>query len=861
MTFDISTSRMFRAALLRRHLPFGLLKFIERLCFIGGGLAALIGLFSWMYIHTSLPTPLPVLHLLGSLDPNRYASIPLVLIPIGFSLSFFLLFIDWEYSRPRLNLFNYQNPTFNLADAMTLPSAEILLHTMHASSHAPTNERVVHLAFLHAFFEEGVMQEYFIRAGVNPNRSKKNLPKAKKNLPTDPATFSSSPCIQTILSTAFHYAVLVGAGELSPAFLFAAFVDHAPEIKSEFAKLNMDIPDLRHLAEWFHRKHVTRDRHREFWRLDRLLRRPPVGKNWIYGFTPTLSRFAKETSEQALLHRTHRIIGRQEEIERIEQTLAASGRNNILLVGDAGVGKETIIHGVTDRIAHGLTLPVLNFKRVFDLNISLFLSNFESKERMQTAFTRLLNEAEYAGNIILVLHNLHTIAGTTSEGLGKIDTQELLIPFLASDRLQVIATTTIAEFHARLENSSLLTLFTRIDVTEPSLEVTRAIVEDATTRFEKKFGTLFTYRALEMIVQDADRYIQSVPFPEKAIDLMNESVIVATSHHKKIVTEKDVHAIISQQYKIPVTLGGEQERSMLLTLEDAMHEKIINQHEAVSTIANTMRRVRIGLAKRNKPLGSFLFLGPTGVGKTQTAKVLAETYYGSMSRMIRFDMSEFQSVSSIDHFLGSLQLKEPGQFVTAVRDQPFSLVLLDEIEKAYHTLLNLFLQVLDEGHLTDAFGRKVSVEQCIIIATSNAGAEAIREMVQKKLDPAEEKQKLLDLVLTQGVFPPELLNRFDAVVTFHPLAHAQLVEVALLQLLELQKRLKSQGYLFEPSHELAAAITHIGYDPQFGARPLARAIQNTVETAISKGILSGTIQKGNSFAIPAEYVLNETSRE
>lgn len=291
-----------------------------------------------------------------------------------------------------------------------------------------------------------------------------------------------------------------------------------------------------------------------------------------------------------------------------------------------------------------------------------------------------------------------------------------------------------------------------------------------------------------------------------------------------------------------------------MALDTEMHREIIGQEQAVTAVAQTMQRLRAGLARRGKPAGVFLFVGPTGVGKTLTAKVLAETYFGSKDTMVRFDMSEYQNKESLDRLLGSVPLNEPGQLATEVRDNPFSLLLLDEIEKAHKDILNIFLQVFDEGKLTDAFGKKASFEQNIIIATSNAGSDHIREMIQQGVDPATQKEKIIDLLVNKGYFRPELLNRFDEIVIFHPLSREQTAKIADILVRKLVERLREQGYFFSASKEIIDYIAEVGFDPQFGARPMARAIQDKLENVIAKKILGEKIQKGVEFTLTLQEI-------
>jgi len=318
------------------------------------------------------------------------------------------------------------------------------------------------------------------------------------------------------------------------------------------------------------------------------------------------------------------------------------------------------------------------------------------------------------------------------------------------------------------------------------------------------------------------------------------------------VTKTEVSEVVSRKTGIPLgpIIGDEKEK--LVRLEEIMHQELIGQDRAVEVVASTMRRLRIGLAKRGKPAGVFLFVGPTGVGKTLTAKILAKTYFGSADRMLRFDMSEYQDTDSLDRFIGSIKANEPGRFVTEVRDNPFSLILLDELEKANKNVLNIFLQVFDEGRLTDVFGRKINFEQNIIIATSNAGADLVRDLVRQGLDPSLEKERLVDMMIQGKHFSPEFLNRFDEIVIFHPLSQDQVGKITELLLANLAARMKEQGYEFMPTPEIADYIAKAGFDPQFGARPMERVIRDKVESAIATKILDGSIRKGEGFSLTVE---------
>ncbi len=312
------------------------------------------------------------------------------------------------------------------------------------------------------------------------------------------------------------------------------------------------------------------------------------------------------------------------------------------------------------------------------------------------------------------------------------------------------------------------------------------------------------------------RYVKIVNETSKHVEEWFEGMAAGEAFQSTSTGQK---AMITSSGITPTTRGFTVGLDALINLENEMHREIIGQDAAIRAVAQSMRRLRAGLVKRGKPAGVFLFAGPTGVGKTLTAKILAQTYFGSPDKMLRFDMSEYQDMESLDRFVGSLRINEPGQLASRVRDNPFSLILLDEIEKAHKNILNIFLSIFDEGNMTDVFGRKVSFEKNIIIATSNAAADLIREMVNQGIDPSAQKEKLIDVLVREKYFSPELLNRFDELVIFHPLNQEQIHQIAQLLVGKLTDRLREQGYLFKPTPEIIDYISQIGFDPQFGARP------------------------------------------
>ena len=375
-------------------------------------------------------------------------------------------------------------------------------------------------------------------------------------------------------------------------------------------------------------------------------------------------------------------------------------------------------------------------------------------------------------------------------------------------------------------------------------------MEELTLQLEAKYKKLISYQALRDIIVFCDKYLKTTPFPEKATDLLDEVMVYAAQIKERIVKPEHVAKIVSEKTQIPVGKIEAKEREKLLKLESLIHKRIINQNEAVNQVSDALRRARAEVTARKGPMGTFLFLGPTGVGKTETSKALAEIYFGSESRMIRLDMSEFQSVSDIPRLIGSVG--EEGLLTTKVRESPFSLILLDEIEKAHPNILNLFLQVLDEGHLTDGVGRKIDFKNTIIIATSNAGYLVILEALKKNKKMDEVKDELLDHLFKKGIFRPEFINRFDAMVLFKSLTKENLLDISEILLGKVKKGLIKKDIEFIVTKELKEKIVDLSYNPKFGAREMNRVIQDKIGNVLAKALLSQKIKRGDRVEVQAE---------
>jgi ATP-dependent Clp protease ATP-binding subunit ClpC len=641
----------------------------------------------------------------------------------------------------------------------------------------------------------------------------------------------------------------IGIGEI---LLAQAEID--PTLKKALLDSNLNRDDIGNLAWWFDHIEKKAEKAKEFWRYENLLELGSIAKDWAAGYTITLDDFSIDWSKVTRESRSREMIGHEKEISQMERILSREETKNVLLIGDPGAGRMKIVQELAKRITSNLSAPQVNSKRVVGLDMVSILAKSKSLDEAEEILTRIFDEAISAGNIILVIDDFHNFIGQTSQ-LGLIDISGLISSYLTLPNFRLIAVTNFPGFHRFIEPNPILNLFEKVEVEEISDQETILALTNFVFNFESKYKTFISYQALRDIVKYSSRYLAQIPFPKKAIDLLDEIVVYVVRYTKSnIVLSEHVARVVSDKTQIPVGEVALKEKEILLNLESLLHTRIIDQEEGIEEISTALRRARSDITVRKGPMGCFLFLGPTGVGKTETAKALADIYFGSESKMIRLDMSEFQAVKDISRLIGSSE--EEGLLTTKVRENPFSLVLLDEIEKAHPNILNLFLQVLDEGNLTDGLGRKVSFLDTIIIATSNAGYKVILEALKEKTDWYKLRIKLLDFLFKEGVFRPEFINRFDSVVIFKPLSQENLLGIAELLLQKLKKNLKGKEIDFTITPELKKRIVEFGYDPIFGARQMRRVVQEKVENILAKAILSDEIKKGDIVEIePKDFKL------
>ena len=635
---------------------------------------------------------------------------------------------------------------------------------------------------------------------------------------------------------------------------------------------------------------------------------------------PTLEQYSRDLTEAAREDRLDPVVGRNSEVERVMQILCRRMKNNPCLVGEPGVGKTAVVEGLAQMIASGTVPEILADKRILSLDLSGMVAGSKYRGEFEERIKRVIAEVRAAGNVILFVDELHTLIGAGGAE-GAMDASNILKPALSRGEVQMIGATTRTEYRKYIEKDAALERrFQPVYVEEPTREETIAILQGLRSKYEEHHGVTISDDALEAATDYAIRYINDRFLPDKAIDLIDEAAsrkklgifagnktakkaeetrhnleealeaalaegdieaaqalkkdldktdkkIEKTKHNMRekeqeqmLVTEEDVADVVSVWTKIPVSKITQTESQRLLKLEEILHKRVVGQNEAVETVAKAIRRGRVGLKDPKRPIGSFLFLGPTGVGKTELSKALAEAMFGNENAIIRVDMSEYMEKHSVSKMIGSppgyVGFEEGGQLSEQVRKNPYSVILFDEVEKAHPDVFNVLLQVLDDGRITDSQGRTVDFKNTIIIMTSNAGAQRIvdpKKLGFSNVENAESEHKDMKNNVMEEVkrmFKPEFLNRIDDIIVFRALSKEDVKGIAALMLKELKNRLaKQMDITLTYGDTVKNFIFEKGYDKKYGARPLRRKIQNEIEDQLAEEILDGKVKKGDEVIV------------
>jgi ATP-dependent Clp protease ATP-binding subunit ClpC len=623
---------------------------------------------------------------------------------------------------------------------------------------------------------------------------------------------------------------------------------------------------------------------------DKIEEKLSKSSGFMYGKKSALEQFGLDLTQQAKDGKLDPITGRTREVERLTHILLRRTKNNPIIIGEAGVGKTAIVEGLASDIASGKAPKDLANKKIIQLDLSSMVAGASHRGEFEERLRSVIKETQASsGVVILFIDEIHTLIGA-GDTEGAMDASNIIKPFLARGQLQMIGTTTTTEYRKHFEKDKAFERrFQPVLVEEPTEEVAIEMLNILKPKYENFHKVVMTPEAVEQSVKLSKRYIGERYLPDKAVDLLDEAaaeVKLEMNEGKRQdnkINKQDIEKVVSSWTGIPITKLTENESEKLLHLEDTIHKRLINQTNAVKTVAEAVRRGRIGLSNVNRPIASFIFLGPTGVGKTELAKTLAELLFGKEDAMIRLDMSEYMEKHEVAKLIGAppgyVGYEEGGQLTEAVRTKPYSIVLLDEIEKAHPDVFNILLQLLEDGRLTDNKGNTISFKNTIIIATSNIGSALIQQELlgetekenkdEKKAEPQvatvapvekpesmedriAKKFKELSKLLTDELrkfFKPELINRFDGVVVFEPLTQRNMTEVAKLGILATGKLLKAQGFDLEITNEALNVLATEGYDPIYGARPLRRLIQSSIENPIAILLINKTFAVGDKIKI------------
>lgn len=580
---------------------------------------------------------------------------------------------------------------------------------------------------------------------------------------------------------------------------------------------------------------------KRWWDKESLLRTDSLGRDWSYGTSYSLMKYARplRMSGSMFDEGYH-----SEEAKLLEVVLSRSREANALLVGEDGVGKMEVLEELRRLVQKGESSEAMAGKQIWVFEVSLLTATTSDGQIFERELIKVLKESERAGNIIFVIPNLSVfLEAGNSYGVSIIS---LLTPFLSSSQMQIVGISNTDEYQRKLEPlGDIKQHFEKVSVQPADENILVKMLESEVIHLENQVGVTISYPAVSEAVTAAKRYFVDKPVADAATDLLVESAAKAKEDKDLIVDKEDVLAVVKSKTGIPTGEVKYEEQGKLLNLETLLKERIVGQNDAVKAVSDAIRRARSGIGNPLRPAGSFLFLGPTGVGKTETAKALGKVFFGEASKLLRLDMSEYNASDSLNRLIGSSESNTPGTLVTLLRENPYGVLLLDEFEKTDSRVLDLFLQIIDEGIFSDMRGEKVSARNVIIVATSNAGSNLIFEYVKSGKDLSAARDTVINEIISKGIFKPELLNRFDAVVLFHPLDEEALREVSKRLLAHLVERLKEKGITLKVSDSLVTFLTKKGMDPKFGARPLNRAIQETVEQAIAKKMISGEITSGS----------------
>ncbi len=664
---------------------------------------------------------------------------------------------------------------------------------------------------------------------------------------------------RSLLTYAVEEALLTESKEVQPQHIFLAITRIFPQLQKFLQTKNITIDIFREIC-LYNNKVINKKNRANF--LDIKIpyyRRGGIAKQWVFGYTFILSHFSKDLTRVVAENQDTFGIGHEEEIENLVSVLGKISNKNALLIGEAGVGKSSLILGVAQRINTGNVPIQLKDKRVVQFDVNGLIAQASGEKNIEQLIIKAMEELGNAGNTILYIDEMQELIPAKAEESGQ-SIAGVMLPYIMNSKFPIIGTINYADYKKYFySNESLRQSFSNIEVKEVSTTDTLKILETKVAELESNFSCYITFPALVASVELAQRYIRDRKLPSSAVQTIEATCSWAQSNNIPKITSEHVSKAISIQKNINITEIDQEESNRLRKLEENIKSRIVGQDEAIIAITEALRRARTDIRSADKPIGTFLFIGPTGVGKTYLAKVVGEEFFGNKQDIIRIDMSEYQDVSSIDKFLGSsTQTNIMGQsqitLVDRVKSNPYTVVLFDEIEKAHPDILNLFLQIFDEGRLTSSAGETVDFTNTVIICTSNIGSQILLEALEKDASLWDEAKNRVLLELRQYL-RPELLNRFDKVIVFAPHDINNLTQISELLLAELAKRLADKGMILKWNNQIPMLVANKSNEPGMGARPIKRYIQDRIEGEIAKEIIEGNLKSGAEINIRESWII------
>lgn len=635
--------------------------------------------------------------------------------------------------------------------------------------------------------------------------------------------------------------------KITGAVLAAAIVQQIPQHDALLANLKLDFADIKEGIRWYERIKSLIEQYKI-----KPLHTGGIARDWSFGYTPLLSRFAQNISQQVSGGTlTTKLAAHEIALSQMLATFSSGGRQNITLVGADGAGKSTVVAAFAEMLIDGSRDVPRNllYQQVFMLDASSLVSAASGRGELENLITMILNEAYLSKNVILFLDSAQLFF---EEGVGSVDLSNVLLPIVEAGRLRMILAMDEQRFLQISQMKPQLAHALNTLVIQPTnRDETMHVLRDQLLLFENRHKVTYMYQALVEAYRVGDRYIQDLAMPGKALKVLESAASYASGG---LVTVQAVDDAVEKTLGVKIAAtNSDDERQKLLHLEDLIHQRMINQTRAVSVVSDAIRRARVGVRNLDRPIGTFLFLGPTGVGKTELSKALADSYFGGEGSLIRLDLNEFVRPEDVARLLAD-GAQDPLSLTAQVQKKPFSVVLLDEIEKAHPQVLTTLLQLLDEGILRDEKNREISFRDTIIIATSNAGADRIREYIERGYQLEQFEQTFINELISANLFRPEFLNRFDEIVLFRPLGKEELLQVIDLILAGINKTLEPQKIQVAVDDEGKRLLVEAGYDPRLGARPMRRVVQRAVENTMAKQMLAGTVAPGSTTIVTGEQI-------